>query len=43
MKFSASIVAALAATPLVAAVPAPYAHVDKKWVVSLPSTTTKLF
>lgn len=32
MKFSAPIVAALAATPLVAAAPAPYPKVEKKWV-----------
>lgn len=35
MKFSASVVAALAASPLVAAAPAPYPHISKKWVVSV--------
>lgn len=32
MKFSASVIAALAATPLVAAAPAPYTHLSKKYV-----------
>lgn len=32
MKFSASVVAALAASPLVAAAPADFAKVEKKWV-----------